>query len=287
MRLKVLCFVLTLSMIASPCLAQVTEKDIPYSNPASELERLDVYSPKDAKALPVVFWIHGGGWQAGDKAQIDAKPAWFNNQKFVFVSTNYRLLPSVEMKTIVQDVAKGIGWVHKNIERYGGDPSRIFVMGHSAGAQLAALVCVDERYLQAEGVTMSSLRGCVPVDGDTFDIPAIIEVAETRCRVHHLPQATFGHRQKFGNDPDKHLDFSAVTHIVAGKKIPPFLTLYVEGHPDTSAQAKRLHNVLTHAGLPSSLFAGKRTDHSKLNEDLGTPNDLATDAILKFISPLK
>ena len=62
-------------------------------------------------------------------------------------------------------------------------------MGHSAGAQLAALICTDEKYLKAEGVPLSDIRGCVPVDGDTFDVPSIIETAETRRRVHGLPQA--------------------------------------------------------------------------------------------------
>src|SRR5205823_1405236 len=132
----------------------------------------------------------------------------FVHRGFVFVSTNYRLLPHVDMETIIRDVAKSLGWVHNHIAEYGGDPKRIFVMGHSAGAQLAALVSIDARYLKAEGVPFDVLKGCVPVDGDTYDVPAIIETAETRRRVHGQPQAKLGHREKFGNDPEKHIDFS-------------------------------------------------------------------------------
>ena len=106
---------------------------------------------------------------------MQEKPRAFVERGFVFVSTNYRLLPNVEMETIIRDVAKSLGWVHKHIAEHGGDPKRIFVMGHSAGAQLAALVCVDDRYLKAEGVPFEVLKGCVPVDGDTYDVPAIIE----------------------------------------------------------------------------------------------------------------
>lgn len=69
----------------------------------------------------------------------------------------------------------------------------------------------------------------MPVDADTFDIPAIIEVAETRARVHHLPLPIYGHRQKFGDDPAKHRDFSAVTHVAKKKGIPPFLILHIAG----------------------------------------------------------
>ena len=223
--------------------AQNVKRNIPYAEPAHERQVLDVYSPQDAKNLPVVFWIHGGGWQAGDKTSVQIKPQAFVDKGFVFVSTNYRLLPNVDMGTIVRDVAKSIRWVHDHIAEHGGDPKRLFVMGHSAGAQLAALVCTDDRYLKAEGLSLAIIKGCVPVDGDTYDVPAIIETAETRRRVHGLPQAKFGHREKFGNDPAKHRDFSAVTHVAKDKGIPPFLILHVADHPDNrrrrSASANR------------------------------------------------
>ncbi len=264
--------------------AQDVKRDIPYANPALERQVLDIHAPKDAKNLPVVFWIHGGGWQAGDKSAVQDKPGAFVEKGFVFVSTNYRLLPVVEMETVFRDVAKSLGWVHKHIAEHGGDPNRIFVMGHSAGAQLAALMCTDDRYLKAEGVPFSALKGCVPVDGDTYDVPAIIETAETRRRVHGEPQAKVGHREKFGNDPQKHRDYSAVTHVAKGKGIPPFLILYVADHPDTSAQARRLTAVLKGAEIPATAFGAKDTTHSKINDRLGQPEDPATTALFDFVA---
>jgi acetyl esterase/lipase len=121
----------------------------PYADPTDKRQVLDVYSPKGAKDLPVVLWIHGGGWQAGDKKDVQLKPRAFTDKGFVFVSTNYRLLPDVDMGAIVRDVARAVGWVHGHVAEHGGDPKRLFVMGHSAGAQLAALVCTDDRYLKA------------------------------------------------------------------------------------------------------------------------------------------
>ena len=150
------------------------QRDIPYAEPAEPLQTLDVYAPPDAKNLPVVVWIHGGGWQMGDKAEVREKPAAFAKKGFVFVSVNYRLMPKVTMGELVRDVAKSVGWVHQHVAEYGGDPQRLFIMGHSAGAQLAALLCTDERYLQAAGVSLSAVKGCVPVDGDTYDVPAMI-----------------------------------------------------------------------------------------------------------------
>lgn len=266
--------------------AQTLTPDIPYADPGHERHVLDVYAPEGATGLPVVFWIHGGGWQAGDKSDVQIKPKVFGDRGFVFVSTNYRLFPHVEMGVLIRDVAKSLGWVHQNIARYGGDPTRIFVMGHSAGAQLAALLCIDHRYLEAEGVPVSVLKGCVPVDGDTYDIPAIIMTAETRQAAHRLPLPKIGHRVKFGNDPEKHVDFSAVTHVAPGKGIPPFLILHVSGHPDTTAQAQRLRSVLEAAGVAVRVFGAPETTHVQLNENLGLPDDPATRELFTFIEPL-
>jgi acetyl esterase/lipase len=192
--------VLALAAFA-PAAAQEVHRNLPYAPQPHARHVLDIYAPAGAKNLPVVFWIHGGGWQTGDKTSVQQKPQAFVEKGFVFVSTNYRLLPEVDMGTIIRDIARSIHWVHDNIAKYGGDPQRMLVMGHSAGAQLAAIVCTDDRYLKEEGLSLAFIKGCVPVDGDTFDVPAIIETAETRRRVHGLPQAKFGHREKFGNDP--------------------------------------------------------------------------------------
>ena len=188
------------------------------------------------------------------------------------------------MGVINRDIAKSIRWVHDHIAEYGGDPKRMLVMGHSAGAQLAALICTDDRYLKAEGLSLSIIKGCVPVDGDTYDVPAIITTAETRRTVHGQPQAKFGHREKFGNDPEKHRDFSAVTHVAKDKGIPPFLILYVNDHPDNSAQAQRLGNVLKEAGIPTKVFGAVETNHSRINANLGTNDDPSTKALFDFVA---
>jgi arylformamidase len=260
----------------------IVKQDIPYAESADPRQKVDIYAPEGAKDLPVVFWIHGGGWQTGDRTNVQVKPQAFVDKGFVFVSTGYRLLTNVDMATIFRDIAKSVRWVHDHIAEHGGDPKRILVMGHSAGAQLAALICIDDRYLKAEGLSLAVIKGCVPVDGDTYDVPAIIETAETRLRVHGMPMPKFGHRLKFGNDPAKHRDYSAVTHVAKGKGIPPFLILHVADHPDTSAQAERLEAVLKEAGIPARRFAAKETNHSKLNENLGFPDDPPTKALFEF-----
>ena len=276
-----------LILVAGACVSEVhaqrATRDIPYAT-AHERQVLDVYAPAGAKNLPVVFWIHGGGWQTGDKSMVDLKPKAFMDASLVFVSINHRLLPTVEMGAITRDVASALGWVHKNIATHGGDPTRLLVMGHSSGGQLAALMCTDDRYAKAEGFSLTTIKGCVPVDADTFDIPAIIEVAETRARAHHLPLPTYGHRQKFGNDPALHRDFSTVTHVAKGKDIPPFLILHIAGHPDTGAQARRLAAVLQAAGISAKVVAGRETTHTSINDNIGAANDPVTKELFTFVA---
>src|SRR5438270_1953882 len=115
-HLSALLVVLTGSAAAR---AQDVKRDIPYANPPQARQVLDVYSPPGAKNLPVVFWIHGGGWQAGDKKEVQLKPKAFTEKGFVFVSTNYRLLPSVEMGDIIRDVAKAFRWTHDHVAEFG------------------------------------------------------------------------------------------------------------------------------------------------------------------------
>lgn len=285
-----LLFVVAISLLfhCHNAAAQKLTPDVPYVENGHARHVLDIYTPEHNtdESLPVMFWIHGGGWQVGDKSDVALKPKVLTERGFVFVSTNYRLLPEVSMEELIGDVAKSLGWVHKNIAKYGGDPNRIFVGGHSAGAQLAAIICTDDRYLNKEGVSFDVLRGCVPVDGDTYDIPKIIMTAELRQTLYGGKMFTFGHRQKFGNDPEKHVDFSAVTHVAADKGIPPFLLLYFSGNPDTRAQAGRLESVLREAGIQAKAYGKRDSNHSRLNNDLGKPDDPATEEFYKFLDPL-
>ena len=159
--------------------------------------------------------------------------------------------------------------------QYGGDPDTILVMGHSAGAQLAALVCTDGRYLQAEGLPLSIVKGCVPVDGDTYDVSTQIAAVEQRRK------DIYG--QKFGDEQSQR-DLSPVTHVAKGKNIPPFLILHVANQPETKGQSQRLVKVLEDAGISASAFSAEGKNHGTINSDLGLPDDKPTEAIWEFVN---
>lgn len=271
----------SLSLLLSAQTAPRIERDIPYAQPKNERQLLDIYTPAAGSNLPVVVWVHGGGWMRGSKAEVDSKPAAFTQKGFVFVPVNYRYFPNVTMDNIVRDVAKATGWVHANIARYNGDPKRIFLMGHSAGAQLAALLCTDSRYIEAEGVPRAHIIGCVPVDGDTYDVPLQIATAAARRKSLKQPPPKYGHAEKFGT-PAQHRELSAVNHVAPNRGIPPFLILHVADHTDTSAQAHRLWDALDQAGISATIFGADHTDHVKLDRDLGASGDPATSQLFAF-----
>ncbi len=265
---------LLLAAIISPAAEPRAHRHLAYVEPPHELQTLDLYAPAGGGPFPLVVWIHGGGWQRGDKSEVDHKAQALVDQGYVFVSINYRLLPEVHINEMAADVARAIRWVYDHASDYGGDRESIVLMGHSAGAQLAALVCTDERYLSTAGLTLKQIKACIPVDGDTYDVPMqIAAVEEQRAKIY---------QHKFGDEKNQRA-LSCVSHIALGKDIPPFLILHVAGHPETTAQSGRLATALQQAGVPAALYAAEGKDHVSLNADLGLPDDPPTQVLLRFL----
>jgi arylformamidase len=174
------CFLLLYSLVlvgSSPAWSTETivRRNIAYAEPAHERQRLDIYAPKDGSQHPIAIWIHGGGWKLGDKAAVQRKPEAFVEKGYVFVSVNYRFVPEVTVKEMAGDIAKAIKWIHDHAAEQGGSADQIFVMGHSAGAHLAALVCTDDRYLKAEGLSLANIKACVPVDTAAYDVGQLVK----------------------------------------------------------------------------------------------------------------
>jgi acetyl esterase/lipase len=134
---------------------------------ADSRQRLDVYVPDGTTGapLPVIVFIHGGSWQTGSKDQYRFVGSGLAEKGFVSVVANYRLNPAVRFPAFVDDAALAVAWTLRNIDRYGGDPRRVFLMGHSAGAHTALLLALDRRYLEAAGASPDELRGVIGLSG--------------------------------------------------------------------------------------------------------------------------
>ncbi len=256
--------------------------DIPYdSAPGVDPEQLslDVYTPEGAAARPVVVFVHGGGWSGGDKSEIGQKDRAMIAAGYVFASINYRLLPSGAHPVNVQDVARALAWIHRQIARYGGSPDRIFVIGHSAGAQLSALLATDERYLAAEGEKLAILKGVVLLDSNAYDIPRLMPHLADDGNVY---VTAFGKQQS-----PLWQDASPVTHVAAGKGIPPFLVVHANNDPSRAEQAESMARALRAAGIRADLLDIPERDHGSLCDQIGTTGDRATAVILDFFSSLR
>ena len=271
--------VIALLLLATPLLAgePKVHRDLPYAEPKNERQTLDVYAPAEGKDHPIVLWIHGGGWRQGDKRGVQKKPEAFVEKGFVFVSTGYRFVPNVTVKEMTGDIAKALRWVHDHAKEYGGDPDTIFVMGHSAGAHLAALVCTDDRYLKAEGLSLAIIEGCVPVDTAVYDVVRQIEsIGPPRSAMY---SGVFG-------DSESQKELSPITHVARGKGIPPFLILHVADRPDSKAQSGMLAGALQDAGVSAKIVPAEGKTHGTINSDLGLPDDKPTRTLWGFLDGL-
>ena len=132
----------------------------------SEL-KLDVYAPsgRHARPLPVVIFYYGGGWVAGSRGGYGFAGNAFASQGFVTVVPDYRLVPGVHFPAFLQDSALAVKWTRDHIAQYGGDPGRISVSGHSAGAYNAAMIALDPHYLRDIGVDPKIIRSAALLSG--------------------------------------------------------------------------------------------------------------------------
>ncbi len=270
---------LWLALLATALAAQgcnrVT-KNIAYDPAGTDsLTALDVYPPRLGRHHPVVIFIHGGSYVGGDKStEVGAKPKAFAGEGYVFVAINYRLSPAVRHPTPIQDVAKAIAWVRHNIGRYGGDSTRLFVLGHSSGASMAALIATNERYLKAEGLDLSSLSGAILLDGTAYDIPR--RFSEDSVEAHRLLAI-------FGDDPAAWEDGSALYHCEKDKGIPPFLIFFLTARAGSTQQSQALASALATAGVKVEIKPIQTVGHYKLNLELGLDTDPATADVFSFL----
>jgi arylformamidase len=239
----------------------------------AKLQTLDFWRAKGAHA-PLVVFVHGGGWKNGDKSNATGqyKAPHYTGLGYAFASINYRLLPDTSVELQAADVAKSVAYLRSNATRLGFDPNNIVLMGHSAGAHLAALVGTDPQYLRAAGLTLDALKGVIPLDGACYDVSAQMNDGP------RMMQDTY--RDAFGTEPGRQRALSPTLHA-ASPNAPSFLILHVE-RDDGARQSAGLADALRKGGTPVQLkgFEGKGlAGHMAINRSLGDPAYPATPVV--------
>ncbi len=239
---------------------------------SEELHSLDIYTEEGRENRPVIIYVHGGGWHQGDKQNVRNKDDFFLSNGFVFVSVNYRLSPPcppcetdnpdrVKHPDHAEDVAYAVRWVYDHIAEYGGDPNRIILCGHSAGAHLVSLIGCNERFVNRTGLSLHDIAGVISLDSAVFDLPWLLEVT----RIEEL------YTNCFGNEAGALEDASPALHIRGGKGIPPFLLI----HQDKQLRKEvnvRFQRSLDDAGVYTER-RGLPYSHAEINAFLGGGED--------------
>jgi acetyl esterase/lipase len=201
---------------------------IPYADSARQ--RLDVYSPRGSRGLPVVVFWYGGAWSSGSKSQYRFVGVALAERGCVAVLPDYRLYPAVKYPAFIEDGARAVAWVQQHAQEFGGDSTRIVLMGHSAGAHLAATLAIEPRYLTAVGADRRSIVGWVGLSGpyaldpDTDELRAIFSA------------------------PYSLADWQPVRHVTS--EAPPALLLHGEDDQRVYArQAVELRDALVSHGV--------------------------------------
>jgi len=265
-------------LCGKPALPEKKVLDVKYQKIAGvdpKLQSLDIYMPKvmdPCQGVPVVIFVHGGAWKTGDKSQMQDKPAYFNSLGYAFVSVNYRLSPQDDLllpnrimfPVHPTDVGAAVAWVYKNIKSHGGNPERLALLGHSAGAHLAALVGTNQTYIQkaASSWKADALRCVGSYDTEGYDIPKFMETADG--------QESLLYRNAFGDDPNLWATASPINHV---KFKGPHFQLVKRGDAVRDAQVDTFKGALERKSNFVTVIDGQGLSHSDVNHLIGAAGD--------------
>ena len=225
--------------------------NLPYDD-GSDL-RLDIYQPDDVRNAPVVIFLYGGRWSQGDKGDYQFAGEALTSKRFVAVIPNVRQYPQVRSPVFIADAARAVKWVRSNILRYGGDPNKIFIMGHSSGAHIASMLALNEEHLKTVGGSRKWLKGMIGLAGP-YDF---------------LPLTDPDLRDIFG--PPEKFEESQPIRYVDGTN-PPLLLMH--GEDDQSVWIKNsrsLAKTVIRAGGPVETVFYEELSHSRIVGALGQP----------------
>lgn len=251
--------------------------EVPYG--PDPRQRLDIHFPDQCRAqrCPVVVWVHGGGWHSGDKQNTSARAlaATWTAAGAVVVALNYRLTPDVVHPAHVQDVAAGVAWVRGHIEDYGGDPARVFLLGHSAGAHLVTLVATDPQYLAVHSLRLrEALAGVMSIDTASYDLAA-----------NDGPPVGTMIRDAFGTDPAALRAASPLLIVKPGAAdYPPFVIAAVKSRHLAVQQSQALARLLPEARVIVEDYDARSTlrGHADIARDLADPSSHLAQELMRF-----
>ncbi len=257
----------------SPAAAQPAEKRQTLAYGSDRLQTVD-YWPGRTPGAPLVLFVHGGGWSRGDKRMMHGsdKLEHWRAQGYAVASLNYRLVPDATVEQQAQDVAAALALLKQRFA-----PSRIALVGHSAGAHLVALVGTDPGYLGGAGLSYADIAGIVPLDGAAYEVSA--QLAEGPRIMRRM------YRQAFGTDRARQARLSPTLQAGA-PNAAEFLILHVQ-RDDGARQSAALAEALRRGGSRAEVRGFDGTGmrgHAEINRQMGDPDYPATAVLDAFLA---
>lgn len=242
----------------------------------AERHRLDVYAPRRRAAAghPVVVFIHGGNWNSGRKEIYRFIGRHLTKQGVVAVVINYRLSPQVQVPAMANDCARAVLWTKEHIKEFGGDPERIYLMGHSAGGGLAALLATNNALFAQLGLKENPVRGVILND------PAGLNMYSYLLKKQYPDDSQY--MVAFGNKPEGWRQVSPYYYLTP--KSPPFL-IFVGGetYGSIASSSEDFRQRLTELGHRPGFTVMEGKKHVPMVLQLYWKNNLIYRQLLPFV----
>lgn len=253
----------------------------------NNLLSLDIHYPDSFTTLrPVIIYVHGGGWTVGDKSQqLENKIKFCKEEKYVLVSINYRLSPypyetenadRIKFPIHNIDVADAIKLIHDNIAIYGGNPEKMALLGHSAGAHLVSLTGTNASFLENVGLDFIAIKGVACIDTRGYDIPA--RIADENVDIQEM------YINAFGSDEAENITASPIYNIFENIAYPKFFVA-TRGSTARIENAAVFVQTLENHGISTTFINGNPYDHEGINNAIGDEGEtLVSDPLRAFFA---
>jgi len=252
---------------------QYTKATIPYKSVSGadpNLLSLDVYHfGETTPSKPIVIYVHGGAWAIGDKANsLTNKTNLFSSLGYLLVSINYRLSPfpvradpgRIMFPVHNEDVADAVKWVYDHIGTYGGDKTRMVLLGHSAGAHLVSLTGTSNQFLPARGIPLNTLKGVASIDTEGYNV------------AYQVNSGNEVYINAFGTDATDLVSASPIEQLVSTTSYPKFF-IAKRGSATRIGLADDFIAKLESAGVSVSQVTASEYSHEEINDAIGAPNE--------------
>lgn len=271
MMLLISLVLLPLAALHADSLAISTHVYGPYSRQSLSLQR-----PAGGGAAPLILFVHGGGWSAGARAMGEGgQGAHFAARGWAWASVGYRLVPGATVEQQAGDIAAALAWLARNAGKLGLDPARVVLVGHSSGAQLAALVGTDPGWAKTAEFDFTAIRAVVSIDGAGLDLDAMWAATGGKGPFYDTA---------FGPDAARWHALSPVTHAAA-PNAPRWLLAFDRAHNGVGGWfAQRLAAGLRAAGSSVDLAPIDGTSHMGMLRNLGRADDALTERLDAFLA---